>query len=190
MFPLKFPSQTSNPASARRKPEEKPFSSELSELSRFTESFSAVSDDPVGGAAEEPVLEEDDRPLLGVFSEETVEGEDVAVRGRHPVLSSGKPSSQDQLHLNIYSSLHVVENHHPPSPSSLLSSLSSPSPPPHPHPERTHRWFGIVVCWLKVLPTAASHNDVRQFLSDALQHLRPGEEGLEVGREEEAALLD
>ena len=68
-----------------------------------------MSDDPVGGAAEEPVLEEDDRAgraVVPVVSVEPVEGEDVAVRGHHSVLSPQEPSIQDQLHLKIYRSSH------------------------------------------------------------------------------------
>ena len=76
---------------------------ELSSLrrSQFTECFSPVSDHPVSGAAEQSVLEEDDRPGLGVFSVETVDCEDVAVRSHHSVLPPFKPSIKDHLHLNI-----------------------------------------------------------------------------------------
>ena len=80
-----------------------------------------MSDDPVGGAAEEPVLEEDDRAgraVVPVVSVEPVEGEDVAVRGHHSVLSPQEPSIQDQLHLNIYRSSHFH---------TITSSLSSSS---------------------------------------------------------------
>ena len=63
-----------------------------------------MSDHPVSGATEQSVLQEDDRPGLGVFSVETVETvdcEDVAVRSHHSVLPSFKPSIKDHLHLYI-----------------------------------------------------------------------------------------
>ena len=115
MFPLKFPSQTSKPASARRKPEQKTLSSPADLSSRFTEGFGPVSDHPVGRAGEQSVLEEDDRSGLGEFSVVTVEAvdsQDVAVRSHHSVLSSFKPGLQDHLHLNIYSSSSVQIRDH------------------------------------------------------------------------------
>ena len=103
MFPLKFPSQTSNPASARRNPEhQESFHLSRDLTSQFTECFSPMSDHPVSGATEQSVLQEDDRPGLGVFSVETVETvdcEDVAVRSHHPVLRSLEPGVSDHLHL-------------------------------------------------------------------------------------------